>query len=221
MSLKELRRAVLDTALAMLEDGVAHGSQGNISALDRDSGLIAITPSALPYTELKPKDICLVDKQGKVVEGPWRPTTELLLHLIFYQRRQDVGAVVHTHAPYTSVFGICNTPLPMALSEAAMHLGETVPVAPYARPGSQELAEATLAAMGDHGLAAIMANHGLVTVGDSLERAYESTLAAENTACLVMMAKSMGGKVTVLPQSEVDIIRQTFLEKYHADKLEK
>ena len=76
MLLKELREEVLEKAQQMITDGLAYGAGGNISALDPESGLIAITPSAIEYTKMKTADIVVIDKGGKVVDGKWKPTSE-------------------------------------------------------------------------------------------------------------------------------------------------
>ncbi len=214
MLLMGLREQVLQTSLRLLEDGVIHGSQGNVSAIDRERGLVAITPSSIPYTELSPEDICVVDEDRKVREGKRKPTSEIALHLAFYKRRADVGAVVHTHPPYATAFGVIGSePLPIVLVEAAMWLGGPVPVAPYARPGSDRVAEVTAEKTGS-GPGAIMAHHGLVTVGPNLDFAYERTIAVESGARLVVLARSMGKEVLSLDEEEVASLHRMLLAMY-------
>lgn len=214
MLLQHLREQVIETCLKMLQDGVAFGTQGNVSAFDRESGLVAISPSALAYQTMKPEDICVVDLAGKPVESKWKPTSELFLHLIFYNKRTDVQAVVHTHALYCTTFSAINEPVPMILNEAAMNLTGPIPIAPYERPGSKELAEVSLKAMGPGGIAVIMAHHGLVTVGADLPAAYESTLAAEMTAHTVILARSMGKEVISMDLAECAHLREVYLATY-------
>ena len=191
---RDLKESVWSYARQMVADGIAHRAQGNISLRQAESGLIAVTPSAIPYDRLQIDDIVVVDLDGRVVEGPWKPTSELLLHLAFYRARAEVGAVVHSHAPYATLFGVIGEPLPMLLTEAAACLGGPVPVAPYARPGTQELADGAVR-IADKGPAVILANHGLVTVGPDLSSAYDATLAVETTARMVWMARAMGAGV--------------------------
>lgn len=213
MLLQELREQVLETALQMQADGLAHLSQGNVSARDAQSGLIAIKPSAVPYSRMKAKDICIVDLDGRQLRGYWKPTSEMALHLAFYRRRADVLAVVHSHAPYSSVFGITNTPIPMVLTESAACLGGTVNIAPYRRPGTQDLADITVETAGG-GRAVVMAHHGLVTVGANLAQAYEATLAVETTARVIIMARSMGQNEIHLDPSEVTAVYSIYTSGY-------
>jgi L-ribulose-5-phosphate 4-epimerase len=220
MQLEALRAEVLATAHRMVTDGLAHGAQGNISALDRESGLIAVTPSALEYAGMQVEDIVVVDKDGRVVEGRWKPTSETPMHTIFYRERQDVAAVVHAHAPYATTFAIAREPIPIVLAEAALCLGGAVPVAPYCRPGTDELARTILQTMGA-GVSALLANHGLITVGTNLKQAYSATIAAEQMARQVIMARSMGTSPVALPDEEVAALRELHLRHYKVTPVSK
>ena len=203
MLLKKQRTKIIAMGKQLMAAGLVHDGQGNLSIYDSASGYIAITPSAVPYAEREIEDICVVNLQGELIEGRWLPTSEIALHLIFYQQRNDVQAVVHTHAAFATAFSITGQAvLPILLNESAMALGGPVPVAPYGRPGTQELAQLTCDAAKD-GNAAIMAHHGLVTVGSSLREAYRATLAVEATAQALFYARCMGGVVQALDDDEV------------------
>ena len=214
---RDLKESVWSFARQMLTDGIAHHAQGNISLRQASSGLIAVTPSAIPYDRLQVDDIVVVDQSGGVVEGKWHPTSELPLHLAFYRTWADIGAVVHSHAPYATLFGVIGEPLPMLLSEAAACLGGPVPVAPYCRPGSEELADSAVR-IADRGFAVILANHGLVTVGPDLGAAYDATLAVETTARVAWMARAMGVTVNALDPAEVAAMRAAYIISYHPEK---
>lgn len=214
MTIEDLCSEVFALAKQLVPDGLAHGAQGNISACDRVSGLVAVTPSAIPYIEMKLEDIVVTDFSGKVVKGKWMPTTEIRMHTIFYREREDVNAVVHTHAPYASVFCITHEQIPPVLTEAASCLTGPVPVAPYRAPGSIELAQIVLETIGS-GVAVLLAKHGLLTVGTTLAEAYDSTLAAENTARLVIWARSMGSKVVTLDPDIQAQVRKSYMTYYH------
>lgn len=217
MLLKSLREQVLEACLQMLADGFSNISEGNVSARDPKSGLIAISPTAIPYLALRPKDVCIIDATGKQVKGKWRPTSEIALHTVIYARRPDVNAVVHTHASFASVFAATGQALPVALTESAMLLGGEVPAAAYRTPGSEELAVATADALGA-GPAVLMAQHGLITVGDDLGSAYLVTLAVEQCAKVACLARAMNAPLSLLPQEEIASLRSAYLEKYHPTK---
>ena len=98
MLLPELREAVLRYAQQLLTDRLVSAREGNVSALDRESGLLAITPSAVEYTTMTAEDIVILNKDGEIIEGHYRPTSEYPMHTLFYRRRPDVGAVIHCHS---------------------------------------------------------------------------------------------------------------------------
>lgn len=219
MQLADLRAEVLKTALRMAADGCAHGAQGNVSALDPETGLIAITPSAVAYAEMQVEDVAVVGRDGEQVAGRWRPSSEMPMHLVFYRERPDVGAIVHSHAPHATVFAVIDEPIPLVLTEAAACLGEPVRVARYARPGTEELGRVALGTMGASS-AVLLANHGLVTVGASLAQAYDATLAAETTARLVIMVRSMGAEPVELAPDAVAPMREAYLHAYRRTRAE-
>lgn len=213
MLLQSLREQVFAATQRMVVDNLAYGSQGNISALDRERDLVVITPTAIPYAKMSVEDMVVIDLEGNLVEARWKPTSETPMHLIFYQKRADVGAVVHTHAPYATVFGVLHEPIPVLLTEAATCLGAAVPVAPYRRPGTPELAHTVLETIGT-GVAVILAQHGLLTAGADLNQAYDTAMAAETSARLVIITRSMGAAVHNLPEEEVAFMRNLYLTKY-------
>ena len=217
MLLENLRAQVVQFAQQMVKDGLSHGSAGNISAQDAASGFIAITPSAIDKAILKPEDIILIDDQGQVIESLWKPTTEIRMHLIFYQERSDVGAVVHSHAPYATLFAITHEPIPLVLAESAPALGEPVQVAPYARTGTEALAKVVLDFIG-HGTAVLLANHGLLTIGKNLSQAYSASLAAELCARYTYMARAMGAHPVELDPAEVAALQQV-MQSYHPTQI--
>ena len=135
------------------------GTQGNASA--RAGGLIVISPSELPYEKLRPEDVCLVTREGELLDGP-KPSVELPLHLAVLAARPDVGAIVHTHSP-------CATASP------------PVPVAEPAPSGTPELGAAVLAAAGD-GDAVVIRDHGPVCFGATLAQALARAFALEEQA---------------------------------------
>ncbi|HNP70818.1 MAG TPA: class II aldolase/adducin family protein [Kouleothrix sp.] len=213
MLLEELRRQVFAYARQMAADGLAHGSQGNISALDAASGLVAITPSAADYATMTAEDIVVVDRDGAVVEGRWKPTIETPLHTLFYRRRPDVGAVIHCHAPYASGFAAALRPIPLVLAEAAACLGQPVPVAPFMPSGTPQFAELMLATIGS-GLAAVMGQHGIVACGADLRRAYASTVAVEDSARAYIFGCQLGAAPAALPPEVCAELHGWWLNSY-------
>ncbi len=213
MSLTQLKREVFAYAKQMAADQLAHGSQGNISAIDRATELIAITPSAADYAGMSPADIVVVDLQGNVVEGRWKPTIETPLHTSILRARPDVGAVVHCHAPNVSGFAAALQPIPIVLAEAAACVGRSVPCAPMLPSGTQAFADLMVTVLGD-GSAAVMGQHGLVTCGPTLKRAYATAIAIEDSARACVLARTLGFTAQPLPDALCDQLHAWWLANY-------
>ena len=103
MLLQEQREQVVEYGKRLVTTGLTDGTFGNLSIFDRESGLMAISPSGMDYFATTPEDVVVADLEGKVVEGKRKPSSELDLHRLFYRRRQDVNGVVHTHSTFATV----------------------------------------------------------------------------------------------------------------------
>ncbi len=203
---------VAQTARKMSELGLVVGTAGNVSVrLAPESGgqLMAVTPSGVPYDCLTPEDIVVTNFEIDPVEGARLPSSESLLHARVYQRRPDVHAVVHTHATYSSALAVAGIDLPPVIDEVVIYVGGAVKVSRYGFPGSPELADNVCAALSGN-KAALIANHGAVAVGKTLEEALSICLLVERACHIYIMARSLG-QVTPIPpefvQAETAIYR--------------
>lgn len=181
MRAEESRRQVTEFSKRMLHDRLTSGTSGNISKIDEQSGLIAITPSGVDYEILTPEMIILVDQNGEIAEGKFEPSTEMPMHLHIYRNRPDVRAIVHTHSMYATTLSVLRRKIPV-MHYMVLPLGGPVPLAEYAVFGSQQLAENVVRALGTNNKAVLLSNHGAVTVGGSLEEAYRNALLLEHMA---------------------------------------
>ena len=194
----EIKQAVLDAAKAMVTSGLVEGTAGNVSG--RLSGeRVVVTPSSLDYEAMTLDDLVVLGADGKVLEGDRPPTSEKALHLACLRDHADIGAVMHCHALFASMFAINHEPIPCVAEEFDVYVGGDVPVAEYRLTGSEELAEEASRWLGDRG-AVLMANHGLLCVGKDPADALKVARLVERTAKLVWGAKLMGTPVP-LPDS--------------------
>ncbi|MGH9233089.1 MAG: class II aldolase/adducin family protein [Acidimicrobiales bacterium] len=191
------REAVLATAKRMLAAGLVEGTSGNISGRLPD-GLVCLTPSSVDYETMALDDLVVVDLDGAVVEGTRSPTTEKDLHLATLRRYPELGAVIHTHAVYATMFALAHEPIPAVIEEVVVYLGGDVPCCRYEGTGTAALGDEVAAHLADRG-AALLANHGLVTCGPSPETALHNAALAERTAKIVWGARAMGATVHPLP----------------------
>lgn len=197
----EVRQAVLDTAKQMVACGLVEGTSGNVSGRLPD-GRVVLTPSSLEYDVMQLEDLVVMDLDGKVVEGTRPPTTEKALHLACLRSHRDIGAVLHCHALFASMFAVARQPIPCVIEEVDVYVGGDVPVAEYQLTGSEELAAEIAKWVADRG-AVLMANHGLLCVGKHPADVLKVARIVERTAEIVWGSRVLGGPVP-LPQSTLD-----------------
>jgi L-fuculose-phosphate aldolase len=185
-----LRQELVDTARALLAAGLVEGTSGNLSARLPD-GHVVLTPSSLAYDTMTVDDLVVTDLDGEVVEGDRAPTSEKALHLACLRRYPEIGAVIHSHALFASMFAVTHQPIPCVIEEVEIYIGGDVPVADYALTGSDALAEEAARHLEDRA-AVLMANHGLLTVGRDLAQAHKVASLVERTAQIVWGARALG-----------------------------
>lgn len=206
--IEEIRNQVVVFGVRMLRSGLTRGTGGNLSVIDRAGGLVAISPSGIPYEELGPGDIPVLDLSGKVVEGKNRPSSEIDLHLEIYLRRDDVGAIVHTHSTFATTVACLGWEIP-AVHYLVGYAGKKVPIAPYETFGTPALARVTADALGQDFNAALMANHGMCAVGKDLPAAFNTAEEIEFVAELYFRTNCVGEPV-LLGDSQMDEALERF-----------
>jgi L-fuculose-phosphate aldolase len=194
------RELIIEYCLRMLKDGLTVGTSGNVSVRVGDT--IAITPSGVDYESLVPKDICVITVDGKHVDGPDNPSTEVPMHTVVYQST-DALAVVHTHPVYATVLGTLVDEIPRIHYMLAL-LGGPVRVAPYAPFGTEELARNCIVAMKDR-YGVLLQNHGATTYGETLAAAYSRSVHLEWLCRIYCEAKTLG-EPRLLTADELDAV---------------
>ena len=204
-----LREAICATGRSLYDRGLTFGSTGNISQRLPDGGWL-MTPTNASLGALDPARLSRLDAAGKWLSGD-KPTKETFLHIAMYRERADAAAVVHLHATH-SVAVSCldgidpDDVLPPITAYYVMRVGR-LPLVPYFPPGDQDLAEAVGKLAGKHH-AVLLANHGPVVAGTSLEAALYATEELEETAKLFLLLR--GAAVRALTQEQVAELRKRF-----------
>jgi L-fuculose-phosphate aldolase len=181
----------------MLADGLVEGTSGNISGR-LDGGLVCLSPSSVPYDTMTLDDLVVLDLDGNVVEGERGPTSEKALHLACYRAFPEVGGVIHSHARFATMFALVREPVPAAIEEVVVHVGGDVPVCEYRTTGTDELGEEVASKLRDRS-AALLASHGMVTIGATPEKALHAAGVVERTAEIVWGARTLG-RAHALPE---------------------
>ena len=191
MLLKKERKLITEYGLKLIDKDLTRGTGGNLSIYNREEDLIAISPSGISYEEINLEDIVIINPEGKVVKGDHKPSSELDLHLLLFQKRNDINAIIHTHPTYATTIACLNQEIP-PVHYLVAYAGDKVPCAKYAAFGSKKLAKNVSKAMGKNYNASLMANHGLITVGYNIKEALATTEMVEYTAEIYYHTKAIG-----------------------------
>ncbi|WEZ82733.1 class II aldolase/adducin family protein [Rhizobium sp. 32-5/1] len=197
----ELRIAIIEHCRTMNASGLNQGTSGNISV--RHGARMLVTPSAVAYAEMTPDMIVSmpIDGDPSAWEGPKKPSVEWPFHRDILRGRPEIGAVVHTHAMFSTILAMARKPIPACHYMIAAFGGNDVRVCDYARYGTQELSENVLKALEGRS-ACLMANHGMIATGPTLEKAMWAAVELETIARQYYHALLIGGPV-ILPNEEI------------------
>ena len=191
----------------LIDRRLTTGSGGNISVYNREKNLVAISPSGLDYYETTPEDIVILDMDGNLVEGKHRPSSEAGMHLAFYKNRADVSGIVHTHSKFATAIACMGWELPAVHYLIGM-AGHRVKCTGYATYGSDELAKKALETIGDSN-AVLLANHGLIALGEDVDRAFSTAEHLEFVSEVYYLTKTLGTP-NILSDEDMDEVMKKF-----------
>ncbi|QOX62814.1 L-fuculose-phosphate aldolase [Anoxybacterium hadale] len=215
MLMRDEREAIVEYCIKLIEHGLTKGTGGNISVFDREKKIMAISPGGMDYYKTKPEDVVVMDLDGTIVDGNRKPSSEYLLHKIFYERREDCNSVVHCHSMFSAVLACLRWPIPATHYMIAL-AGKDVRCAEYATFGTQQLAENAFEAMKDRN-AALMGNHGLLAVAPDLPNAFNIAEEIEFCAEIYYRGKCVGEPV-VLSDAEMELMLLRFQQYSKVNK---
>lgn len=208
MLLENERKKIIQHSIRMLEKGLTNETGGNISIINRDLNLFAISPSGKDYYSLTPEDIVILDMDGEVVEGELKPSSESEMHRLIYKNFKDAGAVVHCHSPYATALSILNEDLPASNYLVAVGGGKDVKCTEYRSFGTKDIALEAIKALKDR-TACLLANHGQITYSTTIESAFSIASTVEECAMTYMIARSAGAP-KILSDDEMEFMVKKF-----------
>ena len=199
MELQELKNELIKYGKLSGEKNFTPGISGNMSARFGDKILITTSGSANGY--LEDDELVLIDFDGNLIEGSQKPSSEKMLHVEYYKQRPDINYILHMHSPYLSTFAACKKALDEPIMpENIFYFGE-IPLAEYGLPSSADLVLKTSKYFKNYNVI-LMANHGMITAGKTIQEAYLNLELAESYAQVVLQTKLLGG-ASVLSEKEV------------------
>lgn len=189
--LEALKEKIWRLHLELPRNNLVTWTGGNVSGRDPETGLVVIKPSGIRYEALKPEHMIVLDLDGNILQGDFKPSSDTASHLYMYRHRPDYNGIVHTHSPYATAFAALGKPIPVYLTAIADEFGGPIPCGGFALIGSEAIGKAALEAIGDSP-AVLMKNHGVFTVGPTPEAAVKAAVMVEDVARTVSIALQMG-----------------------------
>lgn len=208
MLLQEERELIVEYGRAMIERGLTAGTFGNLSVYNEKENLFAISPSGMDYFKTGPEDVVVMTLDGEKVEGDRKPSSEVDMHRIFYQKRPGIHAVVHTHPRYATTLACLGWSIP-PLHYLVAYSGREVPCTPYVQFGTYDLAQAAYETMGDN-YAVILGNHGLLCCGSTMSYTMDVSEQIEFCAQLYYNCRAAGHEPKLLTDEEIGVVLESF-----------
>ena len=221
--LEQLKKEVCDANLALVRHGLVILTWGNVSAIDRETGLVVIKPSGVSYDDMRPEDMVVVDLDGNIVDGTLRPSSDTPTHLEIYKAFAEVGAVVHTHSTYATAWAQACRSIPNIGTTHADHFHLDIPCTnemskeqierSYEAETGVSIVEAFEGKEPMHTPAVLVAHHGPFTWGKN------AAAAVQNSVVLEQVAKMASISVALNPQIEMnaDLIEKHYSRKHGAN----
>lgn len=198
MQLKNLREQVFNLHLELPKHNLVVWTMGNVSARDPESGLVVIKPSGIRYEDLTPRSMVVVDLNGHVVEGDFKPSSDTASHCYIYRQRPETNGIVHTHSRYATAFAALGQPIPCFLTGMADEFGGPIPCGGFALIGGEEIGQEVVRCLqGTTSPAVILQNHGVFTVGATAEAAVKAAIMAEDSAATSWYALQLGKPIPI------------------------
>ena len=212
MLLEEIREELVLLNLGLKENGLVTWTSGNVSIRDPQSGLMAIKPSGVKFPDLTPESMVVLDLDGKVIEGKFKPSSDTTSHLYIYRQRPDVNGVVHTHSNYATAFAALGKPIPVCLTAHADEFGGPIPCGGFALIGGEQIGKVVVESIGSSP-AILLKNHGVFTVGPSGEAALKAAVMVEDIARTMWLALQIG-EPEEIPMEMIARLHQRYKTAY-------
>jgi len=210
--LEKLKEELVQLHLELPKNNLVMWTGGNVSARDPETGFIVIKASGIRYEEMRPEHMVVMDLDGKLVDGAFKPSSDVFSHLYIYKHRPDVGGVVHTHSRYATAFAAVGKPIPCVLTAMADEFGGPIPCGEFALIGDEAIGKVVLDSIGESP-AVLLKNHGVFTIGKNATAAVKAAVMTEDAAATVWLALQIGTPDEI-PQKDVELLHYRYTHVY-------
>lgn len=212
--LEKLKEELVQLHLELPRNNLVAWTSGNISARDPESDLVVIKPSGVKFEDLTPAKMVVVDLDGNMVEGEYKPSSDTASHCYLYRHLLEVNGVVHTHSRYATAFAILGRDIPCVTTAMGDEFGGSIPCGGFALIGGEEIGQRVVEALRDsRSPAALLQNHGVFTVGDTPEAAVKAAIMTEDNAAIVWTALQIGEPLAIA-EADVDRLYRRYQNEY-------
>ena len=202
MILRAIREELVGLNQALPENRLVTWTSGNVSIRDQETGYVAIKASGVMFADLTPETMVVVDLDGNLIEGEFKPSSDTASHLYIYRHRPDVNGVVHTHSNYATAFAALGKPIPVYLTAQADEFGGPIPCGGFALIGGEEIGKVMVESIGESP-AVLLKNHGVFTVGPTGAAALKAAVMVEDIARTIWLALQIGQPEEIPVEAEV------------------
>jgi len=220
MTRKELKEVVWQTNLDLVKHGLVIFTWGNVSAIDRNEGIVAIKPSGISYDDMKPEDMVLLDIDGKVVDGKWKPSSDTATHLALYRAFEGIGGVVHTHSTFATSWAQAGCDIPNIGTTHADYFSQAIPctraMTEAEVKGEYELETGNVIIERFQGInpvhvpGVLVKNHGPFSWGKDAHDAVHNAVVMEQVAKMAFVAYSVNPQLQMNPL----LVEKHFMRKH-------
>lgn len=212
--LEKLKEELAQLHLELPKNNLVAWTSGNVSARDPQSNLVVIKPSGVKFEDLTADKMVVVDLQGDVVEGRFKPSSDTASHCYLYRHLPQVHGVAHTHSRYATAFAILGREIPCVTTAMSDEFGGPIPCGGFALIGGEEIGQRVVEALrNSRSPAALLQNHGVFTVGQSAEAAVKAAVMTEDNAAIVWTAMQIGEPLAI-DSGDVDRLYRRYQNEY-------
>ncbi|MBQ0104729.1 MAG: L-ribulose-5-phosphate 4-epimerase [Armatimonadetes bacterium] len=210
--LEELKKKVCEANKALPENGLVTWTSGNVLGRDRETGLVVVKPSGVPFEELTADNMVVLDIDGNKIEGDLKPSSDAYTGLYVLRNMPRINSVIHTHSNYATAFAACGMSIPCILTAMCDEFGMDIPCGPFCRIGDEQIGK-TIVENSKGSKAVLIQNHGVFTIGETVKEALKAAIMCEDLAKTVYIAKTLGSPIPI-KQEDIDALHLRYTTKY-------
>ncbi|GAB5491699.1 MAG: L-ribulose-5-phosphate 4-epimerase [Phototrophicaceae bacterium] len=214
MMLEKLRKEVCELHAKLPENNLVAWTSGNISGRDPESGLIVIKPSGIKFEALTPENMVVVNADGKIIEGNYKPSSDTASHCYIYRHLPHVNGIVHTHSRYATAFAVVGKEIPCLTTAMSDEFGGSIPCGGFALIGGEEIGQVVVETLiNSRSPSCILQSHGVFSTGESAEKAVKAAIMTEDNAAIIYIAMQLGTPL-MIEQADIDKLYDRYQNIY-------